>query len=138
MVTIKPSKGYTMIELLIVLAIIGILAAVAIPQFSSYRTNSFNAVSESDMRNIQTGEEAYYADNNSYVNITAIEGYQGSLPGLPSVKLSELICASVTDATSSDYTAKVQHINGDTTYTASQTGNMVQTSKTAGIYDLGC
>ncbi|MBU1193826.1 MAG: prepilin-type N-terminal cleavage/methylation domain-containing protein [Proteobacteria bacterium] len=58
----KNQKGFTLIELMIVIAIIGILAAIAIPQFSSYRAKSFNAGALSDARNLKTDMEAYYAE----------------------------------------------------------------------------
>ncbi len=60
------SRGFTLIELLIVVAIIGILAAVAIPQFAAYRMRGYNAAADSDLKNLKTALEAYYADNQAY------------------------------------------------------------------------
>jgi len=59
-------RGFTLVELMIVVAIIGILAAIAIPQFSAYRTKAFNTAADSDLRNARTSLEAYYADNQGY------------------------------------------------------------------------
>ena len=63
---LRNRKGFTLIELLIVVAIIGILAAIAIPQFSAYRAKANNTAATSDLRNLKTQLEAYYADNQSY------------------------------------------------------------------------
>jgi len=62
----KNNKGFTLIELMIVIAIIGILAAIAIPQFSAYRARSFNSSATSDLRNFRTTMEAYFADEQKY------------------------------------------------------------------------
>jgi type IV pilus assembly protein PilA len=59
-------KGFTLIELMIVIAIIGILAAIAIPQFASYRQKSYNSAAQSDLRNVKTNLEAFYADYQEY------------------------------------------------------------------------
>lgn len=61
-------KGFTLVELLVVVAIIAILAAIAIPQFSEYRKKAFNAAAESDLRNSKTTMEAYFADYQVYPN----------------------------------------------------------------------
>lgn len=62
----RNQKGFTLIELMIVIAIIGILAAIAIPQFAKYRARSFNASALSDCRNIRTDLEGHYAEWNVY------------------------------------------------------------------------
>jgi len=62
----RNQKGFTLIELMIVIAIIGILAAIAIPQFSKYRAKSYNTASVSDTKNIKTDLEAYYSEWDTY------------------------------------------------------------------------
>ncbi len=59
-------KGFTLVELMIVVAIIGILAAIAIPQFAAYRQRAFNSAAISDLRNFKTGMEVSFADNQVY------------------------------------------------------------------------
>ena len=62
----KNRKGFTLIELLIVVVIIGILAAIAIPKFANTKEKAYVASMKSDLRNMATAEEAYFADWQTY------------------------------------------------------------------------
>jgi prepilin-type N-terminal cleavage/methylation domain-containing protein len=63
---IRRSNAFTLIELLIVVAIIGILAAIAIPNFLEAQVRAKVARVKNDLRTLATGEESYYVDNNIY------------------------------------------------------------------------
>ena len=66
----RNEKGFTLIELMIVVAIIGILAAIAIPQFSAYRQRAYIASMKADCNAIRTAEEAYFVDKDTYLETT--------------------------------------------------------------------
>ena len=64
------SKGFTIIEVLIVVAILGILAAIAIPQVTKYTTNARRADGKTALLAAAQAMERYYTNNYSYVGAT--------------------------------------------------------------------
>ena len=64
----KNRKGFTLIELLIVVVIIGILAAIAIPKFAATKDKAKLATVKTDLKNIQTAQEAYFSDYATYTS----------------------------------------------------------------------
>jgi len=77
----ESERGFTLIELLTVIGILGILAAIAIPQYAEYRRRGIDGRSLSDLRNAATAEEAYFADHERYVSCNNGMDCQSVLPG---------------------------------------------------------
>ncbi|WP_425248206.1 type IV pilin protein [Desulfospira joergensenii] len=67
----KDQKGFTLIELMIVVAIIGILAAIAIPNFLQYQLKSKTAEAKTNLGAIKTSQEAYRAEQDAYLPCAA-------------------------------------------------------------------
>lgn len=93
-------QGFTLIELLIVVVIIGLLATIAIPKFANTKEKAYLTQMKSDLRNLETAEEAFLFDSLKYTT---------SLAMLNNFKTSSAVTIVVTAATAGGYQATASH-----------------------------
>jgi prepilin-type N-terminal cleavage/methylation domain-containing protein len=95
----RDNKGFTLIELLIVVVIIGILAAIAIPKFSATREKAYFAAMKSDLNNLASQEEIYYADHYTYTSSTTDLAFSNS----------EAVTVTISNVSSTGWAASATH-----------------------------
>jgi type IV pilus assembly protein PilA len=110
-------KGFTIVEIMIVVSVISILASIAIAQFIHYRTRTYNTSAKADLRTAATAQEAYFMDTSSYTlslgNLTT-QSY--------GVGISDGVVLPILSADSNGYTMQAYHSSGDMTYTLFRPG----------------
>jgi prepilin-type N-terminal cleavage/methylation domain-containing protein len=79
----KMLKGFTLVEIMIVVAIIAILAAVAIPNFISYRKQSQATACVANMKQIQSAKEMWYMNNSTDPSLNDLVGSEKKIKTNP-------------------------------------------------------
>jgi type IV pilus assembly protein PilA len=75
----RKDEGFTLVELLVVVVIIGVLVAIAIPMYGNYRKGAANKSAQSDVRGAITAVEQYYTENsNTYPTPATVTGGTGN------------------------------------------------------------
>lgn len=113
----KIRGGFTLVELLITMGIIAILAAVAIPNFISYRQRGYDGTARSDAKNSYTAAQAYFNDYSgkvmSDVSDVIAYGYKQS----PNIEFT-------ISGGQADLSIQVKHALGEQTYTVNAAGEI--------------
>lgn len=78
---ILRARGFTLLELMVSVAIVGILAAIAIPSYTSYIIRGKRAAAQAEMLDIANREQQYFLSERSYADKAALEATGYALPG---------------------------------------------------------
>ena len=97
-------RGFTLIELVVVVVIVGLLAAIVGPQFSLARERTYVSVMKTDLRNFVTAEESYFYDFTVYAATPGSVEQRG-------FETSKGVSLTVNEATSSGWSATTSHVS---------------------------
>jgi type IV pilus assembly protein PilA len=111
--------GFTLMELLIVIAIIGILAAIAVPQFHQYKARSYDSDTKANLHNLFIACKAYWADVGAGNNCQVVTASLTTYGYIQSPRVS--INANGTDWI---FTATATHLDAVRTFNLTDSGSI--------------
>lgn len=136
-------RGFTLIELLIVVVILGILAAIAIPQYTNTKGAAYDGTAKSDLRNLMSHQENHFVNYGQYASDLNATGSSDSTTVVFSGS-SDLTIGQHIDITSGggdgspvNYTAQAKHPSSDNCWEISVGPNSTHQIQMASSCSLG-
>lgn len=108
------ASGFTLLELLVAVGIIGILASIAIPQFNAYRQRAFDARCKSDLVSAANAQDAYYIDWGVFKSCSDAANCLSTLPDL---RLSDGVMMATTTVSTQYFVMTATHAQARATFT---------------------
>ena len=116
----KNEKGFTLVELLIIIAVIGTLVAIAIPQFNQYKTAAYNSAAKASLHNIYLACKSYWTDNADSdacsIGIAEMTPYDYTQ--------SLNVVVTITSGRKSTFKATAKHNSSNKTFTIDESGGV--------------
>lgn len=115
-IVVRRNAGFSMIELLIVILVIGVLATIALASYPYMREKAGDAAAKSDLKNAAIFQEDYYGDNQTYADQTALDAAFAE---------SENVTVSVLSAGIGGYEMSANHAASTSTFCLSSANGAV-------------
>jgi len=115
----RADDGFSLLELLVVVAILGILVAAALPRFAEFRAAAYDSRSQQDLRNLAAAEELYRATSPTYADDAAL---------LSGFAASEGVDIALESATETGFVATASHAAGARDFRWNSSGDPPLTS----------
>ena len=88
-------RGFTLLELLVVLAIVGVITATAVPHYAVYKRKAFDLRALSDLHNVALAEEAYFIEKEEY--LACSDAACAELPGISTLSQGVVVSVALTE-----------------------------------------
>lgn len=98
----KPRQGFTLLELLTVMIIVGLLAAIAVSRFWAVKERSYKVAMKDGLRTVAVQQERYFETNHVYA---------ANVAALPDLDVSQGITITVTWSANNGWAAQAEHVS---------------------------